>query len=287
MLKKNTLFIVAILLITSTINAQIDTVYIMKSGNVVNKQSIKKTDVDSIKFYHLDTLSFVKNKLIVNKQSIKFADVDSVIFYKPTIGNLTTVIDFDGNVYNTVTIGTQVWMAENLKTTKYNDGTAIPNVTGATAWCTHTTGAYCDYNNTQGNSNTYGKLYNYYTVVDAHKLCPTGWHVPSDTEWTTLTDYLGGENVAGGKLKEIGTTHWTTPNSAADNTTGFTALPGGYRSYDVRFSFGSVGDFGYWWSAADSYVASVYCRSIYYLDSFLFRSGADKENGFSVRCVRD
>ena len=135
----------------------------------------------------------------------------------------TSLTDIDGNDYKTVTIGTQVWMVENLKTTKYNDGTAIPNITDNTSWAALTTGAYCDNINTPSISTTYGRLYNWYAVDNnagtkvasngGKNVCPTGWHVPSDAEWTTLTTYLGGESVAGGKLKETGTTHWQSPNT--------------------------------------------------------------------------
>ena len=123
-------------------------------------------------------------------------------------GGVGNVTDDDGNVYHSVTIGTQVWMVENLKTTKYNDGTSIPLVTDATDWHNLLTPGYCWNNNDEATYKaTYGALYNWYTV-NTGNLCPTGWHVPGDAEWTTLTTYLGGEDVAGGKLKEVGITHW-------------------------------------------------------------------------------
>ena len=200
-------------------------------------------------------------------------------------GTTGTVTDIDGNVYHTVIIGTQVWMVENLKTTKYRDGTSIPNVTDGTAWYNLTTGAYCDYANTPTNSAIYGKLYNWYAATDAHNIAPTGWHVPTDAEWSTLTTYLGGESVAGGKLKEIGTTHWASPNTGATNETGFTALPGGYR-YDGG-TFDGIGDVGYWWSATEDDAASAWYRVVYYSSSDVGRDDYDKELGFSVRCVRD
>ncbi|MCB9001260.1 MAG: fibrobacter succinogenes major paralogous domain-containing protein [Bacteroidales bacterium] len=159
-----------------------------------------------------------------------------------------TVTDIDGNTYITVTIGNQVWMAENLKTTHYNDGTAIPNVTDGNEWAALTTGAYCWYSNATAYKDTYGALYNWY-AVNTGKLAPTGWHVATDAEWTTLTTYLGGESVAGGKLKETDTTHWASPNTGATNETGFTALPGGYRGRGG--AFGGIGGYGYWWSATE------------------------------------
>ena len=210
---------------------------------------------------------------------------------------LMPITDIDGNVYNIVTIGTQVWMAENLKTTKYNDGTAIPNIIDNSIWAATTTGAYGDYNNTPANSTIYGRLYNWYAVDNssAFKLthnggknvCPTNWHVPTDAEWTTLTTFLGGEAVAGGKLKETGTTHWLSPNSGATNEIGFTALPGGYR-YGSQYNL--IGSRGSWWSTSLdlSYPSYAWSRVMSYLnDTNVHRNSSDEPHGFSVRCVRD
>jgi len=197
-----------------------------------------------------------------------------------------TVTDIDGNAYRTVTIGTQVWMAENLKTTRYNDGTVIPLVTDLTAWSNLTTPGYCWYNDSAIYGNTYGALYNWF-AVNRGKLAPPGWHVPTDSEWTVLSTYLGGDSVAGGKLKEAGTTHWLSPNTGATNATGFTALPGGIRSYDGTF-YGIGGD-GYWWSAtAYAYDArNSWQRTMYYATTNVYHGYEDTHQGFSVRCVRD
>jgi uncharacterized protein (TIGR02145 family) len=196
-----------------------------------------------------------------------------------------TVKDIDGNVYTSVTIGNQVWMAENLKTTKYNDGTAIPLVADDKAWEALTTPAYCWYNNdATANKKTYGALYNWYTV-NTKKLCPTGWHVPSDAEWTTLTTNLGGESVAGGKLKETGTTHWQSPNMGATNETGFTALPGGYRNNYGPYN--DIGYYGYWWSATEANATYAWYRHLSYANSYVYRNYFNKHYGFSVRCLRD
>ena len=196
-----------------------------------------------------------------------------------------TVTDIEGNVYHTVIIGTQEWMLENLKTTKYRDGTSIPNVTNNTSWSNLTTGAYCDYNNTPSNSATYGKLYNWYAATDAHNIAPTGWHVPTDAEWSTLITYLEGESVAGGKLKEIGTTHWISPNTGATNETGFTALPGGKRQYNRTFY--GIGVIGCWWSATEYNATYAWYHGMGYGGSNAERNGDNKEVGFSVRCLRD
>ena len=204
-----------------------------------------------------------------------------------TSGGSSQVTDIDGNVYNTVTIGTQTWLRENLKVTKYTDGTAIPNVTDNAAWSAATTAAYCDYSNTPSVSATYGRLYNWFVVASTNpkKVCPAGWHVPSDTEWSTLITYLGGEVVAGGALKETGTTHWLTPNTGATNSTGFTALPGGYRS--ETGTFGLLGNSGYWWSATQGGDTFAWDRYMYYNSGNAVRGDMDKNGGFSVRCIKD
>lgn len=195
------------------------------------------------------------------------------------------VTDIDGNVYTTVTIGTQVWMVENLKVTSYNDSTPIANVTDNIAWINLTSGAYCWYNN-NGTiyKNPYGALYNWFTVSTL-KLCPTGWHVPTDAEWTILTDYLGGSSEAGGKLKETGTTHWNSPNNGATNETGFTALPGGYRHYDATFN--NIGNVGHWWSLTMWDPSMVYGRGMDSGSSLVKRDFYFKVAGLSVRCLRD
>jgi uncharacterized protein (TIGR02145 family) len=199
-----------------------------------------------------------------------------------------TVKDIDGNVYKTVTIGTQVWMAENLKTTKYNDDTAIRLVTDNAAWeaidNSHES-AYCWYeNDATANKNTYGALYNWYTL-NTGKLCPTGWHIPSDVEWTTLITYLGSESMAGNKLKETGKTHWRDQNTGATNESGFTALPSGYRS--PNGSFHGIGFFSSLWSSGEYNMSSAWYRLLNYSFSSLLRVYAIKQSGFSVRCIKD
>jgi uncharacterized protein (TIGR02145 family) len=199
--------------------------------------------------------------------------------------NSTTVTDIDGNVYHTVKIGAQTWMVENLKTTHYNDGTAIPLVTGNTAWGSLTTPGYCWYNNDIANKTPYGALYNWY-AVNTGKLCPTGWHVATDAEWTQLTDYLGGENVAGGKMKEAGLSHWQSPNTGATNSSGFTALPGGYRDDDG--SFYGLTYYAYFWSSSQYDATSAWYRDLYYDYEYVYRSHyLDKTVGFSCRCLQD
>jgi len=254
----------------SSVFAQNDTMYIMKSGAIVGQ-------------YNVNT------------------EVDSVIFYKPTIEETTTgtfTDARDGNQYNWVKIGDQIWMAENLA--------YLPSVNMVADGSEDAAGSYYyvyGYNGTNvadakatANYTTYGVLYNWTAAMDGEAssttnpsgiqgVCPTGWHLPSDAEWTELTDYLGGTSVAGGKLKETGTTHWTSPNTGATNETGFTALPGGNRFNDGTFNI--VGINGYWWCATESSASSAWYRSMYYGGSSVSRSDVNKELGFSVRCVRD
>jgi uncharacterized protein (TIGR02145 family) len=200
------------------------------------------------------------------------------------------ITDNDGNTYKTVYIGTQQWMAENLKTSKYNDGTAIPNVTDKIQWSNLTTGAWSYYNNDTANNAKYGKLYNWYAVrptTNGNKnVCPTGWHVPLFDEWTILFDFLGGAKVAGGKMKEVGTTNWNSPNTGATNTSLFTGLPGGNRY--VGGSYLIIGNGGGWWSSTEGATFDAwYC----YLDSYngdAFMSyGTSKKDGLSIRCLKD
>ena len=198
------------------------------------------------------------------------------------------VTDIDGNVYHTVKIGTQVWLTENLKTTKYRNGKLIPNITDETEWSNLTTGAYCDHSNTLDNSVTYGKLYNFYAVGNPGNLCPQGWHVPADAEWTLLATYLGGENVAGGKMKEAGLKHWQGTNTAASNESVFTALPGGLRNKNGSF-YSSIGSYGGWWSSSeytnDNKVAIL--RYVGNYDGGIYSKKDAKAFGLSVRCLKD
>jgi len=196
-----------------------------------------------------------------------------------------TVTDIEGNVYKTVKIGNQTWMAKNLKTTKFNDGTAIPLVAEGTAWAALTTPGYCWYDNDSASyKNLYGALYNWY-AVNSDKLCPANWHVPSDAEWTRLANYLGGDIFAGDRLKETGTDFWVSPNTGATNESGYTALPGGLRYHDGVFH--DFGFSGYWWTSTEYSSTRAYFDYMDYEYSNVFRFNNLKQNGFSVRCLRD
>jgi uncharacterized protein (TIGR02145 family) len=176
-------------------------------------------------------------------------------------------------------------MAKNLGTTKLNDGTIIHMVNDSAGWASLSSPAYCWYNNDEATFKTgYGALYNGYTV-NSGKLCPEGWHVPTDAEWDLLATFLGGEDVAGGKLKEAGTSRWVRPNNGGTNASNFTALPGG-----LRYSDGVYHDYGfggYWWSSTQYSASRAFFRFLYYQDSCIYRFDNLKTNGFSVRCLRD
>ncbi len=223
--------------------------------------------------------------------------------------NKTVLADIDGNIYKTVTIGTQIWMAENLKTTSYNDGKPIQNVVENTAWGSLSTGAYCDYGNTPANTTTYGRLYNWYAVDNnaatkvasngGKNVCPTGWHIPTNDDWhqlvlfldqtavmTEISTTLFSESlIAGGKLKEAGTTHWVSSNTGATNEMGFTALPGGYRYMNGTFAL--IGGYGCWWSSMEYSAGNAWNRFIDYNTSTVYKSSDNKQDGLSVRCLKD
>jgi uncharacterized protein (TIGR02145 family) len=200
-----------------------------------------------------------------------------------------TVQDIDGNTYNIVTIGTQTWMAENLKTTKYSDGTVIPLVSDGPTWSGLSTPGFCWYNNDAATYQaTYGALYNWYALDiisnGGKNVCPTGWHVPFDAEWTTLTDFLGGEAVAGSKLKEVGLTHWLSPNSDATNEQSFTALPGGVRNYLGPFM--QLGSIGNYWSLTESSPSNAFFRNLNNNNGNAAKVDNFKKFGMSVRCLQ-
>jgi uncharacterized protein (TIGR02145 family) len=185
----------------------------------------------------------------------------------------------------TIVIGTQQWMEKNLDVMTYRNGDVIPQVTDATAWAGLTTGAWCWYSNSADNGAIYGKLYNWYAVNDPRGLAPQGWHIPTDEEWTTLRNKLGGELVAGGQMKTTGTTRWSTPNTSATNESGFAGLPGGIRN--ASGTFVDVGVSGYWWSASEYSSTVAWSRYLLNYSGRLLENNLDKKNGFSIRCIRD
>jgi len=213
----------------------------------------------------------------------------------------TTVKDIDGNVYDTVKIGNQIWMVENLKTTRYRNGDSIPNVMDATIWANLTSGGFCNYNNITNNASKYGRLYNWYAVSDSRNLAPVGWHVASDADWTTLQNYLiaNGYNYDGSTVGNYiakslsATTDWFTYSTigtigndlSKNNKTGFTALPGGYRINDGTFA--NLGYHAFWWTTTESSSTNAVYRYLHFSSSTLSVYPAAKNWGRSVRCVKD
>jgi uncharacterized protein (TIGR02145 family) len=199
--------------------------------------------------------------------------------------NFVSCTDASGNSYSVVSIGRSVWMAENLKTTHFNDGTELPLITNNTEWLNATGPAYCWYENdfdTYGS--VYGALYNG-LIVETDNLCPAGWHLPSDSEWASLTGFFGPDSLVGGMLKETGFLHWNEPNTGATNVGGFTALPGGWRTDGGPFS--AIRNYGYWLSSKDPQTLKVFPRGIGNESSSIDRYWYSPVSGFSVRCVKD
>jgi len=203
-----------------------------------------------------------------------------------TVQGQTRLTDYDGNTYDTIQIGEQLWMAGNLRVTHYRNGTPIPNVTGNTEWGSLTTGARCYYDNDSTlYDSLYGALYNLYAVVDVNGLCPEGWHAPTNGEWNQIQSYLGGEAVAGGKMKEAGTLHWLAPNTGATNSSGFTGLPGGFRG--MENTFGYLQENGIWWSSTTYNSSSSWSRYLWYMYAGIDANPTPKTLGLSVRCIKD
>lgn len=217
-----------------------------------------------------------------NQQSFTTTNSGSGIVSNPGAG-----VTYNGYTYSSVVMGNgQEWMSENLRTANYRNGDPIPTGLDNASWVATTAGAYEIYNNDNVNDDIYGKLYNWYAVADVRNVCPIGWHVPTDAEWTTLTDYLGGEAVAGGKMKTTGLQYWTGNNIYATNESGFSGLPGGSR-YASDGTFNDVGDGGSWWSSSEESTVTAWYRFLYYTTNDANRSLNSKQDGFSVRCLRD
>jgi uncharacterized protein (TIGR02145 family) len=203
-------------------------------------------------------------------------------------------VSFNGYNYSTIILGNgQEWMAENLRTTTYANGDQIPNVTDPTQWSNLTTGAWCHYNNDSQYENPYGKLYNWYAVSDSRNVCPTGWHVPTDADWSILINYLdpsatgnlGNNNSAGAPMKSIGTQYWLSPNWGANNSIGFSGLPGGFRDYQGPFY--NISRNGYWWSSTDISAGVGWLRILSYDTYNAIKSNYPKNFGLSIRCIKN
>lgn len=195
-----------------------------------------------------------------------------------------TVTDIDGNIYQTVSLGTQTWMKENLKVTRFNDGSPIPRVTDGMAWEQLVAPAYCWYRNDTANGEIYGALYNWY-AIGSGKLAPEGWRCPTAEDWNTLANFLGGDSIAGGRMKEAGFSHWLDPNTGATNSSGFTALPGGVR--DEFGTFDYLGYIGGWWCSTESDTSAAAYFAMFNNYAFLLKLGQNKVLGGSVRLMKD
>lgn len=261
-----------------------------------------------------DSIYFWKNNVMIHKQSIKTADLDSITFKRPVNPNGINiagpnVTDIDGNTYQSVSNCGLTFTKQNLNVSKYTDGTPIPQVTDPIQWSNLTTGAWCYYNNDPANGSVYGKLYNWYAVAGIYdaasaanpglrkKLAPTGWHIPTDGEWSNLINCLdpnanGGAiipNLAGGKMKATGTLQdgtglWQAPNTAT-NESGFTGLPAGYRGNDGPFF--NLAIYAICWSSSELSTTSAWYRSLYFNNGGAYSGGNTKNYGHSLRCVKD
>lgn len=236
---------------------------------------------------HYKTI-YVPSLNLVNRFKTNVNDSDTSTMLNPYLRLASGLLDIDGNNYPIIKIGNQIWMKENLRVSRYRNGDLIPNVTDNTAWGTLTSGGRSWYNNdSTNNENPYGNLYNWYAVTDSRGLCPSGWHVPSDSEWDVLTNSLGGLSVAGGKMKSVGTTYWISPNKDATNESGFSALPGGCRGNDGNFY--NILGYAFFWSATEFDNANAWYRYINHNFADVYRNynDASKAGGATVRCLKD
>lgn len=223
-------------------------------------------------------------RIFLLKAIVMFLMYLSISFKSIAQESSKSVKDIDGNEYKTVKIGTQTWMAENLKVTHYQNGDPIPNVTGSKNWEGLSSGAYCWYSDNHNYYGvTYGALYNFY-AVKTFKLCPVGWHVPSNAEWTLLKSYLG-DSIAGIKLKEIGDSHWIRQKAGVTNESGFTALPGGQRKWDGAFILQGI--YGYWWAISENGLSKMWFMKNDGDFAINLSFTVNMNFGLSVRCIKD
>jgi len=221
-------------------------------------------------------------------RKIQFILLMAVCSVIPIVLNSQSVTDLDGTVYQTIKIGNQTWTGQNLNVSQFRNGDPIPEVKTDEEWekaGLERKPAWCYYESNSDHGKLYGKLYNWYAVNDKRGLSPKGWHIPSDAEWKTLATFLGGNDLAGKKLKEKGTTHWKSPNKDATNESGFTGLPGG-----LNYSFGSfvsMGNVGYWWTSDENGEETANLYSLSYEDNILSDLFLNKGVGISVRCIKD
>jgi uncharacterized protein (TIGR02145 family) len=217
-----------------------------------------------------------------------FLSVPSTKPYPDYTGQVDTVFDIEGNNYKTVGIGSQIWLAQNLKTTKLNNGALIPQVIADTDMTWYEAPAYCYYNNDSlFYKETYGPLYNC-RAISTGLLCPIGWHIPSKSDWNTLAIYLGGTDVAGGKLKDYFRSLWSSPNCCIANNYGFAALPGGMKHIsNYKTEYRDIKDSGYWWTSTWKNDWIIYFASMGHSYTVLAIGEYSKRYGYNVRCIKD
>jgi uncharacterized protein (TIGR02145 family) len=266
------------------------------SGSVTNNGSGVGTYTSTIRGLTTLTTYFVR---AYATNTVGTAYGNEVSFTTPSFPAITcgtsTISDVEGNYYQTVQIGTQCWTQSNLKVSYYRNGDSILTGLSNSSWQNTTAGAFAIYDNNPVSDGLYGKLYNHYAVMDTRGLCPTGWHVPTDSDWNTLETFLGGPTVAGGSLKDTSTEQrvgdWLSPNTAATNSSGFTAWPGGAKTSGGGFinggGFNSLGFNGFWWTSSLIGSSSAWYRSLWYQSGELYTGSIDLNWGLSVRCLRD
>lgn len=269
------------LISNSNINTNVSISYQGEINNSIVSKKLKSSKAGKEMQYNTgDRLKFTGNSGIYNTIATDIPTENKTITF-----TFVACTDPDGNMYSVVQIGTQLWMAENLKSVKYRNSDPIEKVTDDIKWRILTTAAYCNFNNDINYTYVFGRLYNWYAVNDSRNIAPMGWHIPSDAEWTTLTNFLGGISIAGGKLKEIGIDHWKSPNVGATDETGFAALAGGMRDGNSRYE--DFGLYGHWWSSTQSDANNAWGRGIYYNYGDLGGSSFGKTLGYSIRCIKD
>lgn len=259
------------------------------SGQVVTNglENVEQKDIKRNPLYNLEEIK-VRWKKTALENCPGVPCVVSPSLPPSACGSITSVLDRESNSYPVVSIGTQCWMASNLRVTTYNDGAPIHEILSTQTWDnTLMTGARTVYNDLSANLVTYGYLYNWWAVADSRKICPDGWHVPIHGEWTILRNFLGGSSVAGGKMKSTGTTYWSSQHPGTDNSSGFSGLPGGYR--DPGFGYFDINNVAYFWSASDDASIPIpkhaIFRSLQFNDNRLYSSIFQASSGMSVRCL--
>jgi uncharacterized protein (TIGR02145 family) len=262
-----------------TISINADTIFLEKGGYIIlPEDEFEDADADPENELQEFIVSETNDTLYISNGN--FVIIPGISAANHSQVSETTVTDFDGNEYKIVQIGDQIWMKENLRTTKYNDGASIPLITNNTTWSNLTSPGFCWYNNDIAEANPYGALYNWY-VINTEKICPSGWHVPSLNEKNILLNNVDN----GGDLKDTGTMHWSSPNTGATNNSGFTALPSGQRSYAGTYY--DLSFYAVFWLSTNYITNKAYYWGLGYSDNTIYGGTNEKKYGLSIRCIKD